>query len=134
MHMAMVLTMLGAGWVPPSRAFSLRRFAPRFEISLLPPLARRRSLEARRLLKRTTAFAFRSELVVCLHKQQLSLICCGPILGLRPCGWRRNPHPLRSTLIDVCLHKHQWRGSVPGFRLHWRGPYHCHMHGLVPPC
>ena len=42
-----------------------------------------------------------------------------PLLGgLYPqaCGpadeW--DPHPLRSMLIDVCLHKHQWRRSVPG--------------------
>ena len=35
--------------------------------------------------------------------------------GLRPCGGAGNPHPLRSTLIDVC--KHQWRRSVLGFLL-----------------
>ena len=38
-------------------------------------------------------------------------------LGLRPCGGAGNPHPLRSTLIDVCLCKHQWRRSVLGFLL-----------------
>ena len=45
-----------------------------------------------------------------------------PLLGglypwaCSPAG-SRNPHPLRSMLIDVCLHKHQWRRSVPGFPL-----------------
>ena len=33
--------------------------------------------------------------------------------GLRPCGGAGNPHPLRSTVIDVCLRKNQWRRSVP---------------------
>ena len=37
--------------------------------------------------------------------------------GLRPCGGAANPHPLRSMLIDVCLRKHQWCRSVPGFPL-----------------
>ena len=45
-----------------------------------------------------------------------------PLLGglyPRACGLagNENPHPLRSTLIDVCLRKHQWRRSVPGFPL-----------------
>ena len=35
--------------------------------------------------------------------------------GLRSCSGAGNPHPLRSNLIDVCLRKHQWRHSVPGF-------------------
>ena len=38
-------------------------------------------------------------------------------LGLRPCGGAGNPHLLLSMLIDVCLHKHQWCRSVPGFPL-----------------
>ena len=38
-------------------------------------------------------------------------------LALRPCGGAGNPHPLLTTLIDVCLRKHQWRRSVPGFPL-----------------
>ena len=50
-------------------------------------------------------------------------------LGLWPCGGAGNPHPLQSTLIDVCLHKHQWRRSVPGFPLPSEVPYHCHMQG-----
>ena len=75
------------------------------------------SLGARSLLAQTTAFAH-------LLRTYLSS-------GLRPCRWRRNLHPLRSTLIDACLRKHQWRRSVLGFRLHWRSPYHCHMHGDV---
>ena len=37
--------------------------------------------------------------------------------GLWPCSGAGNPHPLRSTLIDVCLRKHQWHRSVPGFPL-----------------
>ena len=45
---------------------------------------------------------------------------CLPIFsGLWPSAtlmsW--NPHPLQSTLIDVCLCKHQWRCSVQGFQL-----------------
>ena len=36
--------------------------------------------------------------------------------GLWPCSGAGNPHPLRSTLIDV-LRKHQWHHSVPGFPL-----------------
>ena len=86
--------------------FSLRRFAPCCEISLLPPCSDR--------------FAYRSELVVCLCKQQLLLICMlAPSLGLWPSAtlmsW--NPHPLQSKLIDVCLRKHQWHCSVLGFQL-----------------
>ena len=45
-----------------------------------------------------------------------------PLLGgLYPwaCGpaGSRNPHPLRSMLIDVCLCKHQWHCLVKGFLL-----------------
>ena len=48
-------------WGQPLLTFSLRHFAPCCEFSLLPPCADR--------------FAYRSERVVCLCKQQLSLIC-----------------------------------------------------------
>ena len=68
----------------------------------LAPPAWRRSLEARRSLKRTTAFAFRSELVVCLRKQQLSLICCRPILGPSALGMEtKSPSPPINA--DWCL-------------------------------
>ena len=93
-------------WGHPSLTFSLRRFAPCCEISLLPPYADR--------------FAYRSKLVVCLRKQRLSLICA-VAYTLRPVALGHfhelEPHPLRSMLIDVCLRKHQWRRSVPGFQL-----------------
>ena len=58
----------------------------------------------------------------CLRKKRrLSLICSaayvlGPA-GLWPCGGAGNPHPLLTTLIDVCLRKHQWRHLVAGFPL-----------------
>ena len=51
-----------------------------------------------------------------LLKQETPPFAC-LLGGLYPwaCGpageW--DPHPLRSTLIDVCLHKHQWCCSVP---------------------
>ena len=41
-----------------------------------------------------------------------------------------NPHPLLTTLIDVCLCKHQWRHLVPGFPASISEvPYYCHMQG-----
>ena len=93
-------------WGQPSLTFSLRRFAPCCEISLLPSC--------------TDRFAYRLELVVCFRKQQLSLVCTlAYILGPVTLGYfdELDLHPLRSTLIDVCLRKHQWHRLVLGFQL-----------------
>ena len=83
--------------------FSLRRFAPCCEISLLPPCADRA----------------RSSLVAYANNSFRSSACWPISSGLWPSAtlmsW--NPNPLRSMLIDVCLRKHQWRRSVPGFQL-----------------
>ena len=55
--------------------------------------------------------------------------------GLRPCGGAGNPHPLLTTLIDVCLRKHQWQANINGIvrcqdsRSSSEVPYHYHMHG-----
>ena len=66
-------------------------------------------------------FAHRSELVVflaCARNDGFRSSARRPMSsGLRPCGGAGNLHPLRSTLIDVCLRKHQWLRSVPGFLL-----------------
>ena len=62
-------------------------------------------------------FALRSSLVVfsCLCKKQwLSLLCLvaySPQAASGPAGIGVS-HPLRSTLIDVCLCRHQWHCSV----------------------
>ena len=91
-------------WGQPSLTFSLCRFAPCCEILLLPPCADRfrLSLGACRLLTQTTAFTH---------------LCTGlyPWTSATFMSW--NPNPLRSTLIDFCLCKHQWRRLVPGFQL-----------------
>ena len=93
MHMAMVLTTLGSGGAS-------HRTLSRYVASLLAAKSR--------FSRRTQiAFAYRSELVVCLPKQRLSLICAlayilGPVApGYLERSW--NPHPLRSTLIDACV-------------------------------
>ena len=66
----------------------------------------------------TSLFALSSSFF--LLKQETTAFA--PLLGglyPRACGpaGSGNPHPLRSMLIDVCLGKHQWRRSVPGFPL-----------------
>ena len=115
MHMAMVLTTLGSCGASHC---SLSRYVA----SLLAAKSRSShhaqiaSLIARSLL---FAYAYNSKQQL-LCKQQLLLICMvAPSLGLWPSAtlmnW--NPHPLRSTLIDVCLRKHQWHCSVLGFQL-----------------
>ena len=75
----------------------------------LAPPAVRRSLS---LIARSLLFAYANN---SFHSS-----ACWPISsGLWPSvtfvSW--NPHPLQSTLIDVCLRKHQWHCSVPGFQL-----------------
>ena len=104
MHMTMVWTMLSSGGAS-------HRSLSRYVASLLA---------AKSHSSRCAQIAYRSELVVCLRKQQLSLICAlayilGPVALGYLLNW--NPHPLQSMLIDVCLRKHQWRRSVPGFQL-----------------
>ena len=96
-------------WGQPSLTFSLRCFAPCCEISLLPPCADRFCLS---LITRSLSFAYANN--------SFRSSACWPISsGLWPSAtfvsW--NPHPLRSTLIDVCLRKHQWHRSVLGFQL-----------------
>ena len=106
MHIAMV-------WIMLSSCGASHHSLSRYVASLL-------AAKSRSSCRAQIAFAYRSELVVYLSKQQLSLICAlAYIFGLWPSAtfvsW--NPHPLRLTLIDVCLRKHQWCRSVPGFQL-----------------
>ena len=93
MHMAMVLTML---WSGGASHHSLSSYVTSFFAA-----------KSRSSHRAQSAFTYCSELVVCLRKQRLSLICAlayilGPVaLGYLERSW--NPHPLRSTLIGVCL-------------------------------
>ena len=61
-------------------------------------------------------FALSSSFFFCLcKKQRLSLLCLAaysPRAASGPVGIG-DSHPLRSMLIDVCLHRHQWYCSVP---------------------
>ena len=63
-------------------------------------------------------FALRSSFFLLKQETTAFALLLGGLYP-RACGpaGSRNPHPLRSTLIDVCLRKHQWRCSVPGFPL-----------------
>ena len=106
MHMAMVRTTLSSCGVSHH---SLSRY-----VALLLAAKSRSSCRAQiaSLIARSSSFAYANN--------SFRSSACWPISSdLWPSAtlmsW--NPHPLRSTLIDVCLNKHQWRRSVPGFQL-----------------
>ena len=106
MHMAMVLTMLSSFWATHC---SLSRYVT---LLLATKSHSSRRVQIASLIARSLSFAYANN--------SFHLSAWWPIPeGLWPSAtfvnW--NPHPLRSTLIDVCLHKHQWRRSVPGFQL-----------------
>ena len=106
MHMAMVLTTLGSGGAS-------HRSLSRYVASLLAAKSRSsRHAQIASLIARSSLFAY-------ANNSFRSSVCWPISSGLWPLAtlmsW--NLHPLRSTLIDVCLHKHQWRRSVPGFQL-----------------
>ena len=94
-------------WGQPSLTFSLTLL--RSLLRNLTPPAVRRSLS---LIAQSLLFAYANNSCRSSARWPISS-------GLWPSAtlmsW--NPPPLRSTLIDVCLRKHQWRRSVPGFQL-----------------
>ena len=49
--------------------------------------------------------------------------------GLQPCGGAGNPHPLRSTLIDVAYENINGVTRCRDSRSPSEVPYHCHMQG-----
>ena len=64
------------------------------------------------LIAQSSSFAYANK---SFHPSARWPICSGLWPSATFMSW--NPHSLRSTLIDVCLRKHQWRRSVPGFQL-----------------
>ena len=103
MHMAMVLTMLGSGGAS-------HRLLSCYVASLLAAKSRSsRHAQIASLIARSSLFAYANNSFRSSAHWPISS-------GLWPSAtlmsW--NLHPLRSTLIDVCLHKHQWRRSMPG--------------------
>ena len=106
MHMAMVLTTLGSGGAS-------HRSISRYVASLLAAKSRS-SCRAQ-----ITSLTARSSLFANANNSFRSSARWPIFSGLWPLAtlmsW--NPHPLRSTLINVCLRKHQWHRLVPGFQL-----------------
>ena len=89
------------------------RSLSRYVASLLAPKSRSsRHAQIALLIARSSSFAYANN--------SFRSSACSPIssgLWPLPTSMSWNPHPLRSTMIDVCLRQHQWRRSVLGFQL-----------------
>ena len=106
MHMTMV-------WTTLSSCGASHHSLSRYVTSLLASKSRSsRRVQIASLIARSSLFAY-------ANNSFRSSVFWPISSGLWPSptlmSW--NPHPLRSTLIDVCLRKHQWHRSVLGFQL-----------------
>ena len=100
-------------WTTLSSCGASHRSLSRYVASLLAVKSRSsRRAQIASLIARSSSFAYANNSFRSSARWPISS-------GLWPSAtlmsWK--PHPLRSTLIDVCLRKHQWRRSVPGFQL-----------------
>ena len=100
-------------WTMLSSFGATHRSLSRYVASLLAAKSRSsRRAQIASLIARSSSFAFANN---GFHSSARWPIPSGLWPSATFMSW--NPHPLQSTLIDVCLCKHQWCRSVPGFQL-----------------